>query len=140
MKVRVIIALAALSAATACTPLQVSWFTNLDAGDQRDVTEMIIRSSADEFGVDADLLLGVAVCESGLNVTAKNRSSSARGLFQFLDTTWDSQRHRLDYAPEDILDPVASSRVAASMISEGGLSAWNASRHCWSRVTLPSSE
>src|SRR5262249_11991792 len=40
------------------------------------------------FGPYADRALKIAACESGLNPNAASRISSAKGVFQFLDSTW----------------------------------------------------
>jgi soluble lytic murein transglycosylase-like protein len=63
-------------------------------------------------------LLSIAQCESGLNPSAVN-PAGYHGLFQFATSTWASQGYG-----GDIYDPVAQSRTAARMISEGGQSAW----------------
>ncbi len=44
--------------------------------------------AGDKSDVDFDYLLQTAIRESSLNPGAKARSSSATGLFQFLDSTW----------------------------------------------------
>jgi len=47
-----------------------------------------IRNAARATGADFQYLLATAQVESGLNPTASVSSSSARGLFQFIDQTW----------------------------------------------------
>lgn len=47
-----------------------------------------IRSASQQTGISFDYLLKTAQRESALNPTAQASSSSARGLFQFIDTTW----------------------------------------------------
>ncbi|MEZ5709154.1 MAG: transglycosylase SLT domain-containing protein [Blastomonas sp.] len=47
-----------------------------------------ISASARATGVDFNYLLGQARVESGLNPNAKARTSSATGLFQFIDQSW----------------------------------------------------
>ena len=47
-----------------------------------------IAQSAQRTGVDFDYLLGQARIESGLNPNAKAPTSSATGLFQFIDQSW----------------------------------------------------
>jgi hypothetical protein len=47
-----------------------------------------IRNAARATGTDFQYLLATAQVESGLNPTASVASSSARGLFQFIDQTW----------------------------------------------------
>lgn len=47
-----------------------------------------IASAAAKTGVDFDYLLDTARRESGLETQAKSKTSSASGLFQFIDQTW----------------------------------------------------
>ncbi|GEP01280.1 lytic transglycosylase domain-containing protein [Methylobacterium haplocladii] len=47
-----------------------------------------IRSGAESSGVGFDYLLATAKRESGLDPTAKASTSSASGLFQFIEQTW----------------------------------------------------
>jgi hypothetical protein len=47
-----------------------------------------IKSASRETGSDFDYLLATARRESNLDSTAKSKSSSATGLFQFIDQTW----------------------------------------------------
>ncbi|MEO8759073.1 MAG: transglycosylase SLT domain-containing protein [Devosia sp.] len=48
----------------------------------------VLNNAGDKSGVDFNYLLQTAQRESALNPTAKAPSSSAVGLFQFLDSTW----------------------------------------------------
>ncbi len=48
----------------------------------------VLNSAGEKNGVDFDYLLQTAMRESSLNPSAKARTSSAVGLFQFLDNTW----------------------------------------------------
>lgn len=47
-----------------------------------------ILGAADKLGVDESLLAGIAFAESSLNPQAQSHSSTAFGLFQFIDATW----------------------------------------------------
>lgn len=49
---------------------------------------VILNAAGDRSGVDFDYLLQTAMRESSLNPTAKAQTSSATGLFQFLESTW----------------------------------------------------
>ena len=53
----------------------------------RDTREAIAQASR-KTGVDFDYLLAQARLESGLDPAAKARTSSASGLYQFIDSTW----------------------------------------------------
>lgn len=48
----------------------------------------VLNAAGDRNGVDFNYLLQTAIRESSLNPQAKAQSSSATGLFQFLDATW----------------------------------------------------
>ncbi len=48
----------------------------------------VLNSAGTKSGVDFDYLLQTAIRESSLDPTAKAQSSSATGLFQFLESTW----------------------------------------------------
>src|SRR5579884_4272441 len=47
-----------------------------------------IRQAADTTGTSFDYLIATAQLESGLNPAAQAQTSSAGGLFQFIDQTW----------------------------------------------------
>src|SRR6056297_2712324 len=48
----------------------------------------IVREAARSTGVDYEFLMAKAQLESGLDATAKAPTSSAAGLFQFIEGTW----------------------------------------------------
>lgn len=50
--------------------------------------EAAIRRASTATGVDADFLVRTARRESAMNPSAKARTSSAAGLFQFIEQTW----------------------------------------------------
>lgn len=50
--------------------------------------EAAIRRASNATGVDADFLIKTARRESAMNPSAKARTSSAAGLFQFIEQTW----------------------------------------------------
>lgn len=90
----------------------------------------IIRRIARKEGVDEELALRVATCESGLNPKAigKNTNGSRdRGLYQINDK-WH------DYVTdEQAFDPEFSIKFFCDAVKNNNLSWWNASKKCWSQ-------
>lgn len=78
----------------------------LSAGTQR-VTSAIQRAAA-RTGIDFDYLLGQAKLESGLNASARAGTSSATGLYQFIEQSWlavvkkHGSEHGLGWAADSI--------------------------------------
>lgn len=55
--------------------------------------------AAEEAGIDPLVAVRIAECESTLNPRARNPGSSAKGLYQFTDTTWEyigAKGHQFD--------------------------------------------
>src|SRR5258708_18207061 len=65
----------------------------------RGVVEAAIQRASNATGVDFGFLMGAARRESGYNPSAKAKTSSAAGLFQFVDQTWLAtlKRHGAKY-------------------------------------------
>jgi hypothetical protein len=90
-----------------------------------------IERAAERTGVDFTALFETARVESGFNPAAKARTSSATGLFQFLDSTWLAMldRHGAKHgiaantrtqALELRKDPAVASLMAAEFMAENG--------------------
>ena len=75
------------------------------------------------FTQEPDLAVKVAKCESGLNPNAKNKTSSARGLFQVMQS-W----HKID--ERWLLNEDINIQVAHSLYQDQGWTPWRASNHC----------
>lgn len=73
--------------------------------------ERAIADAALRTGVDFDFLVAQARIESSLNPDAGARTSSARGLYQFIDSTWLStmQRHGARFGLGDVAARIARS-------------------------------
>lgn len=73
------------------------------------VTSAISRASS-RTGMDFNYLVAQARIESGLNPQAQARTSSARGLYQFVDSTWlrtidkHGAKHGMGWADEAVTD------------------------------------
>lgn len=82
-----------------------------------------------EYGVEPDLLVRIALCESGLNPSSTNGAYG--GLYQYTPRTWMSTRTAmgLDPNPDLRFDPEEAIRTSAFKVSRGGINAWpNCSR------------
>jgi hypothetical protein len=75
----------------------------------RGVVEAAIQSASKATGVDFSFLMGTAKRESGYNPGAKASTSSAAGLFQFVEQTWLStlKRHGAKYGYARYADLIA---------------------------------
>jgi len=88
----------------------------------------LIKRIAIESGVDPDLALKVATCESGLNLNARCKNSPTsidRGLFQ-INNYWHPE-----VTDEQADNPEFATRWFCKAVNEGHLSWWNASKKCW---------
>jgi Transglycosylase SLT domain len=90
----------------------------------------LIESYSSQYGIHADLPLRIAKCESGYNQFSKNRSSTASGVFQYLNSTWRNTQAGKEGV--SVFDAEANIKMAISHIATHGTSPWNASRGCWS--------
>ena len=96
-------------------------FTTPTATPQAPVNPVVnaIRDGADKTGTGFDFLLKTAQRESALDPNAKARTSSATGLFQFIEQTWLStlksagSKHGLQ-AYSDAIQPGESGRLTVS--------------------------
>ena len=88
-----------------------------------EVTAAISRA-ASRTGVDFNYLVAQARIESGLNPQAQARTSSARGLYQFVDSTWlrtvdkHGAKHGMGWADEAVnggrvADPAMRAQIMA---------------------------
>jgi hypothetical protein len=94
-----------------------------------DQVQRLIRRYADTLGLDPDLPLAIARCESQFQWDAANPGSTARGVFQFVRGTW--ARTLEGRRGTSALDAEANIRMAVRHIATIGTSPWNASRACW---------
>ena len=91
--------------------------------------QRLIRRYADMLGLDPDLPLAIARCESQFQWDAANPGSTARGVFQFVRGTW--ARTLEGRRGTSALDAEANIRMAVRHMATIGTGPWNASRACW---------
>lgn len=75
-----------------------------------------IKSASDKTGVDFSYLMQQAQIESSFKADAKSCSSSATGLYQFIDSTWLSMVNKYGdkYGLSDLADQINDSGKVAS--------------------------
>lgn len=94
---------------------------NVGVNASKDDVKKVIEDAAKAVGVDPKLMLTVAQVESGLNPNASAGTSSAKGLFQFINSTWNEtvskygKRHGIVNGTSP-LDPKANALMAAEYI------------------------
>jgi hypothetical protein len=74
----------------------------------------IIDAAAQKEGLDPSLLRKISGAESGYKASAANPSSSAKGLFQFLDSTWTG----LGGKPGEQMDPIKNAELGAKYVKQ----------------------
>lgn len=78
---------------------------------------------AKEFGTDANLAIAVAYAESCFEPTAKNKNSSASGIFQFVQQTWEEN------CEGDVFNEDDNIKCGVKMLAKKeNLKHWEASR------------
>jgi hypothetical protein len=82
--------------------------------------EAAIASAAERTGVDFTFLLAQARVESAMNPTARAASSSATGLYQFIDDTWlgTMKRHGHRFGLGDVADRIDLSAAGAPQVAD----------------------
>ena len=83
----------------------------------------IIATTAKQYGISQFLALELGRIESEFNPSACNPVSSACGLFQFIDSTWET------YCTGDRFDPYDNTKCAMERLSAGELWHWTADKN-----------
>lgn len=97
----------------------------------RDEVIDLIRKYSSAYGINPDLPLRVAKCESGYRWDAMNKVSTASGVFQYLTGTWKNTP--AGKQGKSVFDADANVHMAVAAIANGGIYHWNASKHCWNQ-------
>ena len=72
------------------------------------------------------LMVKIADCESSLIQSAKNKKSSAKGILQIIDGTWEFFK-----CEGDVLNAKDNLKCGVKILEGQGLSAWQESFSCW---------
>jgi len=96
----------------------------------QEINEMLIRKVAKEEGVDPDLAVRVAKCESQLDHNAKHINTDGsydRGLFQI------NSKFHPEVSDEEAFNPIFAAQFFCKASKNGNLSWWNATKSCWEK-------
>jgi hypothetical protein len=90
-----------------------------------------IRVTATYYGVDVDTALNIACAESQFVETAKNPHSTASGVYQWLDSSWElyGRMYWGSLEGRDKLNGDDSIELAIRTMRDYGTSDWNASKY-----------
>ena len=103
---------------------------NDETADKKKLNEQIIRKVAREQGIDEELAVRVAKCESSLDEKAKHtneKGSIDRGLFQIND------KAHPEISDAEAFNPITATEFFCKAFKSGNLSWWNATKTCWEK-------
>ena len=86
-----------------------------------------------KYDVDPALVSRIVWCESRWDYLAENPDSTAKGLFQFIDGTWQETLKRMNEPYDHQLNKKLNLEAGIFLISQGELRHWESSRNCWNK-------
>ena len=99
-----------------------------DDKENRLAIQSIIVLAANKYEVDPGLAIFIAANESGFSATAKSKTSSASGIFQWIKKSWLDiciTQYKIAETPEQVFDPVLNIQCAVRTLAEPeGLKHW----------------
>jgi len=101
--------------------------------------EDYIWSRAVYYNYNPKRAVEIAKAESELAINAQNASSTASGLFQFINGTYEwycVKGFNLADSMASKNDPFVQIECAVRMLADGGESHWDESRHVWEKRSI----
>ena len=82
--------------------------------------EQAIARASQQTSVDFDFLIAQAQVESAMNPTARARTSSATGLYQFIESTWlgTMQRHGPRFGLDNIASQISMTQSGSAYVTD----------------------
>jgi len=103
---------------------------NGETADKKKLNEQIIRKIAREQGIDEELAVRVAKCESSLDEKAKHTNADGsidRGLFQI------NNKAHPEVSDEVAFNPIMATEFFCKAFKSGNISWWSATITCWEK-------
>lgn len=99
---------------------------------KEDVVAMITRKAI-KAGINPIKARRIAFCESSNNPLARNKYSSASGIFAFTRATWleGIKKRKLNWTAEDVFDAEKNIDMAIWLYKKYGDKPWFNSNKCW---------
>ena len=108
----------------------------VEAEIKPEVKPIIAKSEVEKlivkyFGDDAEMALKIAKCESGFNEKAKNKTSTASGVFQIIKGTWISNRKAMGLSTDLDLrfDAEENIKTAKYLFGRRGWGPWECRKY-----------
>jgi hypothetical protein len=110
-------------------PNQTGENTSIQITNAQEEIITLIEKYAGEYGVDRNMMVGIAKCESGFRSNAVNGPYA--GIYQFVSGTWISNRRAmgLDENLDLRFNAEEAVRTAAFKMSRDGFGAWPVCQH-----------
>ena len=94
--------------------------------------KQLISHYSELYGVSYDEMYRIAECESNFSVTAWNKTDpygGAKGIYQYLQPTWDYYSAEVGIEKSDIWNPEQQIRITAYLLSKNKGSLWTCYRN-----------
>ena len=93
--------------------------------------EQLVKKYAKQYWVDESLALRIWYCESWLRTYAKNKTSSASGIFQHLRRFRPARAKKYWFAWASVFNAEANIAVSMWMLRDQWIKPWLKSKSCW---------
>ncbi len=90
-----------------------------------------------DYNVSPVLAVSIIKAESNFDIDAKNTTSTASGLAQYINGTFSGfciDRYRLTDTMKEKNNPYVQIECLVLMLSEGGVGHWSESKGAWSKL------
>jgi len=94
-------------------------------GETKEDVQRLITYYAEQYEIDPALPLRIAYAESGYNAKAKNPRSTAKGVFQWINSSFKAN------CTGDPLNADDNIECGVRMVAEGRMHHWDSSKQAW---------